>query len=56
MIEDDESVAEYVHGYLQRHGVGAASRIALSIEADEVPPPEALRPGLSEVVVVRIEV
>jgi len=56
VIEDDESVAEYVQGFLERHGVGAASRIALSIEADEVPPVETLRRGLSEVLVVRIEV
>ena len=55
VIDDDESVADYVHGFLERHGVGAASRIALAVDGDEVPPVEALRRGLSDVVVVRIE-
>lgn len=55
VIEDDAAVAEYVHGFLERHGVGAASRIALSLEADEVPDVEALEAGLAAVVVVRIE-
>ena len=55
VIEDDESVAEYVHGFLERHGLDAASRIALAVHADEVPDVETLRRGLSAVVVVRIE-
>jgi deazaflavin-dependent oxidoreductase (nitroreductase family) len=54
-IEDDGAVAEYVHGYLERHGLDAASRIALAVDADEMPDVETLRRGLSEVVVVRIE-
>lgn len=55
VIEDDGAVAEYVSGYLDRHGVDAASRIALAVETDGVPDAEALEAGLAEVVVVRIE-
>lgn len=55
VVEADEAVAEYVHGFLGRHGLSAASRLALSIDADEVPAVEALAAGLGEVVVVEID-
>lgn len=55
VIEDDRAVAEYVRGYLVRHGVDAASRLALSVDADEVPDLESLEAGLVEVVVIRID-
>lgn len=55
VVEDDEAVAEYVRGYLERHGVDVASRIALAVEGETVPDVETLRRGLSAVVVVRIE-
>lgn len=54
VIEDDRAVAEHVHGFLERHGVSAASRIALSIDADGLPDVEALAAGLADVVVVEI--
>ena len=55
VIEDDREVAEYLQGYLERHGLGAASRIALAIDAEAVPDLETLEAGLAEVVVVRID-
>lgn len=55
VVEDDGAVAEYVHGYLQRHGVDASSRIALDVDAEGVPDVETLRRGLADVVVVRID-
>ena len=55
VIEDDRAVAEYVRGYLDRHGLDAASRLALSVDAEGVPDLETLEAGLSAVVVVRID-
>lgn len=55
VIEDDGDVADYVRDYLERRGLDAASRLALSIEGERIPDREALAAGLGEVVVVRID-
>lgn len=55
VVVDDRAVAEYVHGFLERHGVESASRIALSIDAVGVPDVETLAAGLEDVVVIEIQ-
>ncbi|MDZ7702479.1 MAG: nitroreductase/quinone reductase family protein [Halobacteriales archaeon] len=55
VIEDDEQVADYVLGYLERHGIGAAGRLALSFRDDEVPDRETLASCLEDVAVIEIE-
>lgn len=55
VVEDDETVAAYVEGYIDRHGLDAVRRLAVVIEADERPDTEALVAGLAEAVVVRVE-
>lgn len=55
VVEDNEAVADYVLGFLDRHGQDSASRLALSFAGDEVPDRETLAAGLDETVVVEIE-
>ncbi|MFB6353571.1 MAG: nitroreductase/quinone reductase family protein [Halobacteriales archaeon] len=55
VIEDDAAVADYVRGFIDRHGLDALGRIALSVDAETVPDRDALEAGLDEVVVVEIE-
>lgn len=55
VIEDDAAVADYVYGFLERHGLDSASRLALEIEGESMPDRETLAAGLDETVVVRIE-
>lgn len=55
VIEDDGDVADYVLGFVERHGLEATGRLALSFRDDEVPDREALAAGLDDTVVVEIE-
>ncbi|WP_267639814.1 nitroreductase/quinone reductase family protein [Haloarchaeobius amylolyticus] len=55
VIEDDEAVAEYVRGFIDRHGLDKVSRLAIAIEGERVPSVEELAAGLGDTVVVRIE-
>jgi hypothetical protein len=53
--EDDPAVADHVRGYLLREGTGAAGRVGLSVDGEEVPSVESLTDAVDHVVVVRIE-
>lgn len=53
VIEDDEAVAEYVLGFIDRHGIASVKRLVLSIKGDDIPSKEALAEGLTETVVIR---
>jgi deazaflavin-dependent oxidoreductase (nitroreductase family) len=55
VIENNEAVADYVRGFIDRHGIDSVNRLALAIESDAVPSNEALADGLNRTVVVRIE-
>ena len=55
VIEDDEAVADYVLGFVERHGADSVGRLALSFPEGEVPDRDALAAGLGEVAVVEIE-
>ena len=55
VIEDDDAVAAYVLGFIDRHGLDSVRRLALAVEGEEVPTKEALAAGLSETVVVRVD-
>lgn len=52
MVEDDEAVADYVRGFIDRNGLDSVGRLALSIESDAAPDREAMAAGLGDVVVV----
>ena len=52
---EDEAVAEYLHGYFRREGVGSDRRAGLKIEGEAVPDPAALRDVVDHVVVVTID-
>jgi len=53
--EDDEAVAEYLHGYVRREGVGSDRRAGLKIDGEAVPDTAALRDVVDHVVVVTID-
>lgn len=55
VIEDNQAVADYVLGFVDRHGVDSMSRLALSVQGDELPDMEDLAAGLDDVVVIEIE-
>lgn len=55
VIEDDEAVADYVLGFIDRNGLDSAGRLALSFRDDEVPDRPALVRGLEETVVIEVE-
>lgn len=55
VIEDNEAVADYVLGFVDRHGVDSLSRLALSARDDELPDAEDLAAGLNDVAVIEIE-
>lgn len=55
VIEDDERVADYVLGFIDRHGLDSLNRLALAFEGDEVPDRDSLAAALGDVVVVEIE-
>lgn len=56
VIEDNGAVADYVLGFIDRHGIDSASRLALSFRDDEVPDRGDLAAGLEDVAVIQIEV
>lgn len=37
VLEDDEAVADYVLGFVERHGAGGVRRLALAIDGEGVP-------------------
>lgn len=53
--EDDRAVAEYVRGYLRRHGPDAADEVGLDLPDGDVPSPEALESAVDHVVLVTID-
>lgn len=55
VLEDNEAVADYVLGFVDRHGIDSVSRLALSFRDDELPAQEALAAALDEVAVIEIE-
>ena len=55
VIEDDGTVADYVLGFVERHGLEGTGRLGLSFRDDEVPDRETLAAGLADTVVVQIE-
>ena len=55
VIEDPDDVAAYVSEYIERHGMKHVNRLAIAIEGGEVPDRETLAAGLTDTVVVRIE-
>lgn len=55
VIEDNESVADYLLGFVDRHGVDSLSRLALSVRDDELPDGPELAVGLEDVAVIQIE-
>ncbi|PSP68394.1 hypothetical protein BRC85_02710 [Halobacteriales archaeon QS_1_69_70] len=52
---EDEAVAEYLHGYFRREGVGSDRRAGLKIDGEAVPDAAALREVVDHVVVVTID-
>jgi len=55
VLEADEAIAEYVAGYIDRHGLDSVRRLAIAVDGDEVPSEAELAAGLGETVVVRID-
>lgn len=55
LVEVDGAVAEYVQGYLRRHGTDAASQVGLEVNGAEVPSVAALEGAVDHVVLVTIE-
>ena len=55
VVEDDDAVADYVRGFVDRHGIDAVNRLALAVDGDELPARPRLAAALSDVVVVRID-
>jgi deazaflavin-dependent oxidoreductase (nitroreductase family) len=55
VVEDDDAVAEYVHGFIERHGLDSVRRLAIAVDSDDVPETETLAAGLTDTVVVRID-
>lgn len=55
VIEDNEAVADYVLGFVDRHGINSVSRLALSFPDEEVLDKQDLAAGLEEVAVIEIE-
>jgi len=55
VIEDDEAVARYVSGFIDRHGLDSLRRLALAIDGGTKPAEAELAAGLGDTVVVRIE-
>lgn len=56
VFEDDRAVAEYVAGYLDRHGRPGLRRLGIAIDGEAPVSVEELAAGLSETVLVRIEI
>lgn len=54
LTEDDRAVAEYVRGYLDRHGPNAAAQVGLDLPDDSVPSTEKLERAGGHVVVVTV--
>ncbi|MFB6186807.1 MAG: nitroreductase/quinone reductase family protein, partial [Halobacteriaceae archaeon] len=54
VIENDTAVAEYVLEYIDRHGIDSVNRLAIAIESDEPPSKDVLAAGLSDTVVVEV--
>lgn len=55
IVEDNGAVADYVLGFVDRHGADRVGRLALSFPGGTVPDRETLAAGLDELVVVEIE-
>jgi hypothetical protein len=36
VIEDDEAVADYVRGFIERHGLDSVNRLALAFDGDTI--------------------
>lgn len=56
LVEDPMAVADYLKGYLERHGTGRhARRVGLQIDGDEVPDRRTLAMACGHVVLVEID-